>query len=77
MDNRPGICIYHYRRQKMKEGTNKMLMIISAILGVAALILIVVSIVGDFTTNWVLAAGLGCVALGSLINIIGMIKKKK
>ena len=54
-----------------------MLLIISAILGVAALILIVVSIVGDFKTNWVLTAGLGCVALGNLINIISMIRKKK
>ena len=53
-----------------------MLLIISAILGVAALILIVVSIVGDFKTNWVLAAGLGCVAFGTLINIISMVKKK-
>ena len=67
----------HYRGQKMKKETNKMLLIISAILGVAALILIVTSIVGDFKTNWVLAAGLGCVALGSLINFINMIKNKK
>ncbi len=61
----------------MKKETSKMLMIISAILGVAALILIVVSIVGDFKTNWVLTAGLGCIVLGSLINIINMIRKKK
>ena len=57
--------------------TNKMLLIISAVLGVAALILIVISIAGDFKTNWVLAAGLGCVALGSLINTISMIKNRK
>ena len=63
--------------QKVKKETNKMLLIISAILGVAALILIVLSIVGDFKTNWVLAAGLGCIALGSLINFINMIKNKK
>ena len=61
----------------MKKETNKMLLIISAILGVAALILIAISIVGKFKSNWVLAAGLGCVVLGSLINIISMIKNKK
>ena len=61
----------------MKKDTNKTLMIISAILGMAALILIVISIVGEFKTNWVLVAGLGCVAIGSLINTISMIKNKK
>ena len=61
----------------MKKDTNKTLMIISAILGVVALILIVISIVGEFKTNWVLVAGLGCVAIGSLINTISMIKNKK
>ena len=61
----------------MKKETNKMLLIISAILGVAALILIVISIIGEFKSNWVLAAGLGCVVLGSLINNISMIKNKK
>ena len=61
----------------MKKETNQTLLIISAILGVTALILIVISIVGEFKTNWVLAAGLGCVALGSLINTISIIKNKK
>lgn len=61
----------------MKKGTNKKLLIISVILGVVALILIVISIVGEFKTNWVLTAGLGCVALGSLINIINIIKNKE
>jgi hypothetical protein len=61
----------------MKKDTNKTLMIISAILGVAALILIVISIVGEFKTNWVLVTGLGCVAIGSLINTISTIKNKK
>ena len=52
-------------------------LLISAILGVAALILILMSIVGEFKTNWVLAAGLGCVVLGSLINTISLIKNRK
>ena len=60
----------------MKKETNQTLLIISAILGVTALILIVISIVGEFKTNWVLAAGLGCVALGSLINTISIIRNK-
>ena len=61
----------------MKKETNKTLLIISAILGVAALILFVISIVGDFETNWVLTAGLGCVVIGCLINNISMIKNRK
>ena len=61
----------------MKKETNKMLLIISAITGVAALILIVISIVGEVKTNWVLTAGLGCAALGSLINTFSMIKMIK
>ena len=61
----------------MKKETNGTLLIISVLLGVAALILIVISIVGEFKTTWVLAAGLGCVALGSLLNIISMIKNRK
>ena len=61
----------------MKKGTNKKLLIIGVVPGVVALILIVMSIVGEFKTNWVLIAGLGCVALGSLINTISMIKNRK
>ena len=61
----------------MKKETKNALLIISAILGVAAIILIVISMVGEFKTNWVLAAGLGCVALGSLINVVSIIKNRK
>ena len=61
----------------MKKEIKNMLLIISALLGVAALALIVISIVGEFKTNWVLVAGLGCIALGTLINIICIIKNKK
>ena len=61
----------------MKKEIKNMLLIISALLGVAALALIVISIVGEFKTNWVLVAGLGCIALGNLINIICIIKNKK
>ena len=60
----------------MKKG-NKTILIISAVLGVAALILIVLSIIGEFATNWVLTAGLGCAALGSLIQIINEIRRRK
>lgn len=60
----------------MKKETNKILLLISTILGVAALILIVISIIGEFKTNWVLNAGLGCVVLGNLINVISIIKNK-
>ena len=61
----------------MRKEIKTTLLIISALLGVAALVLIVLSIVGEFKTNWVLTAGLGCIALGNLINIIILIKNKK
>ena len=65
------------RKEWMKKETNIMLYIISAILGVVGLILIVISIVGEFKSNWGLTSGLGCVALGSSLHIISMIKNKK
>ena len=74
---RIGICMNQSRGQTMKKETNQLLLIISALLGVAALVLIVISIVGEFKTNWVLTAGLGCIALGSLLNVISLRKNKK
>ncbi len=61
----------------MQKTADKTILIISAVLGVAALILIVLSIVGEFATNWVLTAGLGCAALGSLIQIMNGIRNRK
>ena len=61
----------------MKKETNRFLLIISAILGAAALILIGISIAGELKTNRVLAAGLGCVALGTLLNTISIIRNRK
>ena len=60
----------------MKPQT-KTLLVISALLGIAAAVLIVISMVVQFETNRVLTAGLGCVALGSLINFISIFKNKK
>lgn len=56
---------------------NKLLMIISVVLAVAALTLIIISIVGHFESNWVLTAGLACVVLGSILNLIQIRKKDK
>ena len=61
----------------MEKLQTKTLLVISALLGIAAVILIVISMIGQFETNWVLAAGLGCVALGSLINFISIFKNRK
>ena len=61
----------------MKKETIIMLYIISAIVGVVGLIFIVISIVGEFKSNWGLTSRLGCVALGSSLHIISMIKKRK
>ena len=57
-----------------KEKTEKVLVTVSAVLGIVALILILISVFGDFKTNWVLAAGLFCVAVGSVCNIIHLLK---
>ena len=56
---------------------NTLLMIASAGLGVAALIFILISIFADPETNSVLTAGLACVALASLFNIIRLMLIKK
>ena len=61
----------------MKMKTNTLPLIISIILAAAAVVLILLSIFGDFKTNWVLNAGLGCAALGCFINVINIIKNKK
>ena len=56
---------------------NKLLLIISALLSVAALVLLLISIFGDFETNWVLSAGLFCVLLGNICILIAQRKKKQ
>ena len=61
----------------MKRKTNTLPLIISIILAAAAVVLILLSIFGDFKTNWVLNAGLACAALGCFINVINIIKNKK
>ena len=57
-----------------KEKTEKVLVTVSAVLGIVALILILISVFGDFKTNWVLAAGLFWVAGGGVCNIIHLLK---
>ncbi len=61
----------------MNRKTKTLLVIISAILGVAAITLILLSIFGHFETNWVLNAGLACAALGCFINVFNITKNKK
>ena len=60
-----------------KKSRNTLLMIASAGLGFAALVLILISVFGLSEANWVLTAGLFCVALGTLINIIRLMLNKK
>ena len=56
---------------------NKLLMIISIVLAIAALTLIIISIVGHFESNWVLTAGLACVLLGNILNFVLIRKRNK
>ncbi len=53
--------------QRTKE---KLLLFISAIFGLAALVLILISLFGDFETNELLVVGIGCVVLGNLFNLM-------
>ena len=61
----------------MNRKTKTLLVIISAILGLAAITLILLSIFGNFETNRVLNAGLARAALGCFMNAFNIIKNKK
>ena len=57
--------------------TNKIIMVIEAILGISAIILLLISIFGNLQTNLPLTCALGCTALSGVINVICLVRKNK
>ena len=57
--------------------TNKILMVIEAILGISATILLLISMFGNLQTNLPLTVALGCIALSGVINVINLVRKNK
>ena len=57
--------------------TNKIIMVIEAILGISAIILLLIPMFGNLQTNLPLTCALGCTALSGVINVICLVRKNK
>ena len=56
---------------------NSWMTVVTLILGIAALVLILVSIFNENSSNTVLTAGLACAVLGCLLNVIRFMQNRK
>ena len=56
---------------------NTWMTVITLILGIAALVLILISILNENASRTVLTAGLACAVLGGLLNVIRFVQNKK
>ena len=56
---------------------NTWMNVVTLILGIAALVLILVSIFNENSSRAVLTAGLACAVLGGLLNVIRFVQNKK
>ena len=56
---------------------NTWMTVATLVLGIAALVLILISILNKNASNTVLAAGLACAVLGGLLNVIRFVQNKK
>ena len=56
---------------------NTWLNVVTLILGIAALVLILVSVFNENSSSAVLTAGLACSILGGLLNVIRFVQNKK
>ena len=56
---------------------NTWMTVVTLILGIAALVLILVSIFNENSSNTILTAGLACAVLGCLLNVIRFVKNRK
>ena len=62
----------------MGDKKKGMLCTVSAlVLGCAGLVLVVLSMLKGDTARWSLAAGLGCIALGNLVNLLHVRRKRR
>lgn len=57
--------------------TNRILIVIEAVLGVSAVILLLISMFGNAASNLPLTCALGCVAGSGVINVISLVMKNK
>lgn len=70
------IGLSQIEKEKLKM-TNKIIMVIEAILGISAIILLLISMFGNLQTNLPLTCALGCTALSGVINVICLVRKNK
>ena len=56
---------------------NTWMTVATLVLGIAALVLILISIFNENSSNTVLTAGLACAVLGCLLNVIRFVKNRK
>ena len=56
---------------------NTWMTVVTLVLGIAALVLILVSIFNENSSNTVLTAGLACAVLGCLLNVIRFMQNRK
>ena len=56
---------------------NTWMTVATLVLGIAALVLILISILNENASRTVLAAGLACTALGCCLNLVRLVQNKK
>ena len=56
---------------------NTWMTVVTLILGIAALVLILVSIFNENSSNTILTAGLACAVLGCLLNVIRFMQNRQ
>ena len=57
--------------------TNKILMVIEAILGISAITLLLISMFGNIQSKLPLTCALACTALSGVINVIYLVRKNR
>ena len=58
-----------------KKTLDKLFMIVTLLLGIAGLALILTSVFMEDEPRWVLTAGMACVAVGTIMNMVRCRKK--
>lgn len=56
--------------------TNRILIVIEAILGVSAITLLLISMFGNVASNLPLTVALGCIAGSGVINVIHLVRNR-
>ena len=62
----------------MKNSTaKKLFIVVEAVLGITAIILLLISMFGNIASNYPLTIGLGCVGMAGILNTVYLIKSRK